>query len=198
MYEQVSRVSLEQEPGYEDPDPLSLTRRLNRLRYCCYNLTGGAIVALAAMLLGIYARATFMPRAGALVLVALLFGGVLAAVVWFIGLIVRRLHDADHSGWWALLAFVPVVNFLLMLYLLVVPGTPGANRFGAPNPPNGALVRVFGGLWWAVQVLMIIVNVILVGLTVFAPQEMVEWNQQFREQLQQQMGQIPGSGRIGD
>jgi uncharacterized membrane protein YhaH (DUF805 family) len=192
MYEQVSRVPLEQESGYENPKPLSLTQRLNRMRYCCYSLTGGVIVTLVAVLLGIYSRATFMPRAGALALVALLFGGMLAAVVWFIGLLVRRLHDTDRSGWWILLAFVPLANFLLMLYLLLAPGTSGPNRFGPPNPPNGPLVLVFGGFWWGLQVLMMLANLALIGLAFLSPQDLPEWNRQFVEQWRQMFERIPG------
>ena len=41
---------------------------------------------------------------------------------------VRRMHDVDKSGWFLL---VPFYN----LYLSVIPGTPGENRFGAP-PEN--------------------------------------------------------------
>ena len=42
---------------------------------------------------------------------------------------VRRLHDLDKSGWWLLLAFIPVIGGLVLLYFLVQPGTPGPNRF---------------------------------------------------------------------
>jgi uncharacterized membrane protein YhaH (DUF805 family) len=38
------------------------------------------------------------------------------------------MHDVDKSGWFLL---VPFYN----LYLSVIPGTPGENRFGAP-PEN--------------------------------------------------------------
>ena len=46
---------------------------------------------------------------------------------------VRRLHDTDRSGWWLLVAFIPIVGALALLYFMVVDGTPGANRYGA-NP----------------------------------------------------------------
>ena len=49
---------------------------------------------------------------------------------------VRRLHDHDKSGWWYLIALVPILGGLYLLYLFVTPGTPGANRFG-PNPLTG-------------------------------------------------------------
>lgn len=43
---------------------------------------------------------------------------------------VRRLHDTDRSGWFYLIALVPLVN-LYLLYVLVTKGTAGQNRFGA-------------------------------------------------------------------
>lgn len=47
-----------------------------------------------------------------------------------IALAVRRLHDFNQSGWWAVLLFVPGVNLLFLLALMAIPGTEGENRFG--------------------------------------------------------------------
>lgn len=49
---------------------------------------------------------------------------------------VRRLHDTDRSGWWALLYFVPLLGFLVLLVFFVLDGTRGANRFGE-DPKGG-------------------------------------------------------------
>ena len=43
----------------------------------------------------------------------------------------RRLHDRDQSGWWLLIAFVPVVGAILLLVWFCLPGTRGNNRYGA-------------------------------------------------------------------
>lgn len=44
---------------------------------------------------------------------------------------IRRLHDLGRSGWFLLLAFVPVVNVVMMLLLLFAKGKPvGATRWG--------------------------------------------------------------------
>ena len=43
---------------------------------------------------------------------------------------VRRLHDVDKSGWLALIAFIPLIGALVLLYFAVQPGTQGPNRFG--------------------------------------------------------------------
>jgi len=57
----------------------------------------------------------------------------LAFVLPSIAATIRRLHDTDRSGWWLLLGFVPFVSLVLLVFLLL-PGTPGGNRFGAPVP----------------------------------------------------------------
>ncbi|SMC67039.1 DUF805 domain-containing protein [Polynucleobacter kasalickyi] len=45
---------------------------------------------------------------------------------------VRRLHDINKSGWWVLLKLIPLLN-LLLLYWLIKRGDPKINQFGAPS-----------------------------------------------------------------
>ena len=60
------------------------------------------------------------------------------AVVWLIfllpilGLQWRRLHDANHSGAWWLINFIPFGGIVLLIFF-VTPGTEGDNRFGPPT-----------------------------------------------------------------
>jgi uncharacterized membrane protein YhaH (DUF805 family) len=49
---------------------------------------------------------------------------------------VRRFHDQDKSGWFVLLNLVPYVGGLIVLVMMCLDGTPGANRFG-PDPKAG-------------------------------------------------------------
>ena len=46
---------------------------------------------------------------------------------------VRRLHDCARSGWWLLIALVPILGFLLLVFWFAQPGTSGENRHG-PDP----------------------------------------------------------------
>lgn len=63
----------------------------------------------------------------------------LGTIVPSIAVSIRRLHDTDRSGWWLLLAFVPLVGFLVLLFFFVSDGTKGPNRFGAdPKDPGQA------------------------------------------------------------
>jgi uncharacterized membrane protein YhaH (DUF805 family) len=65
--------------------------------------------------------------------------GALTGLYWLVVLVpsvavtVRRLHDTDRSGWWALLALLPVLGTIVLFVFCVLDGTPGANRFGE-NP----------------------------------------------------------------
>jgi uncharacterized membrane protein YhaH (DUF805 family) len=47
-----------------------------------------------------------------------------------LGVIVRRLHDLDKSGWWYFFVIVPLVGPIMMLVWLCTRGTNGGNRFG--------------------------------------------------------------------
>lgn len=49
---------------------------------------------------------------------------------------VRRLHDRDRSGWWYLLVFLPLIGWIVLLIWFCLPGSVGANRFGA-DPLGG-------------------------------------------------------------
>ena len=55
---------------------------------------------------------------------------VLAMVVPSVAVAVRRLHDTDKSGWFLLLGVVPFFGGLILLVLMLIDSTPGANRYG--------------------------------------------------------------------
>ena len=48
----------------------------------------------------------------------------------------RRLHDIGMTGWWLLLALAIIIGWIPLLTMLLLPGTPGPNRYGpAPRQP---------------------------------------------------------------
>lgn len=62
--------------------------------------------------------------------------GLLMTLFYFYGLVVivaKRLHDTNHRGWWMLLSFIPLLNLIFFLYLILRSGTTGHNAFGAPR-----------------------------------------------------------------
>lgn len=73
----------------------------------------------------------------------------LAIIIPSIAVVVRRLHDRDLSGWWylgaivaSLIPFVGILASLALLVLMLLPGTPGPNRFG-PDPKDPMNVEAF-------------------------------------------------------
>jgi uncharacterized membrane protein YhaH (DUF805 family) len=54
----------------------------------------------------------------------------IATIIPSIAVAARRLHDTDRSGWWQLLAFVPIIGWILLLIWMCQRGTPDSNRFG--------------------------------------------------------------------
>lgn len=74
-------------------------------------------------------------------LVGLIFGiGFLGLFVPALAVLVRRLHDTDKSGWWALISFVPFGGLVLLVFC-VMEGTKGPNKFGAD--PKGSDAEIF-------------------------------------------------------
>lgn len=59
----------------------------------------------------------------------------LAFILPSIAVSVRRLHDTDRSGWWYWIALVPCIGGIWYLVLMVLPSTPGPNKYGAPSTP---------------------------------------------------------------
>lgn len=180
---------------YEDVKVFSLTQRLNRLRFACYSLTAWILLALLSALLVILLSAVLTGTAlsFAMSVVFILVG--IFALVYFIGLVVRRLHDVGKSGWWFLVFFTPLAAIPLMiamptagllllviqlvsplfsLYLMVAAGE-SMNRFGTPNPPNSFLVSFFGGICWTVSVLVLLLQIAIVTAQYVAPEKVEKY-----------------------
>ena len=201
---------------YEEMRPLSLTQRLNRLRYACYQLTVMVVVALvgvlAAVLVGSAGSGELKENEVLAISLGLLMGAALLAVmVYMFGLSVRRLHDIGHSGWLVLIMVLPVVVVplaiflgggerlvllataiqpLFMLYLFAAAGTAGMNSYGTPNPPNGMLVMIFGGLWWCLWVLMLLANIAMAIFSVFAPELLSGWGMDGQQQQLEELEKL--------
>ena len=49
------------------------------------------------------------------------------------GVFVRRMHDIGRSGWWWLIAFIPIIGWIVLLVFCCLDSQPGENQYG-PNP----------------------------------------------------------------
>ncbi|HEX3809931.1 MAG TPA: DUF805 domain-containing protein [Rhizomicrobium sp.] len=61
----------------------------------------------------------------------------LALLLPSLGVSFRRMHDIDRSAWWLLLAFIPLIGAIILIYWFAQPGTAGSNQFGS-DPKAGA------------------------------------------------------------
>ncbi|QRG67199.1 DUF805 domain-containing protein [Brevibacillus choshinensis] len=64
----------------------------------------------------------------------------LAVLLPSLGVLVRRLHDTGRSGWWFLLAFIPVIGTIILL-VFMCQDSKEDNQYG-PNPKAGTNVSV--------------------------------------------------------
>ena len=55
---------------------------------------------------------------------------------------VRRFHDQGKSGWWVLLALVPLVGSIAVLVFMCLDGNAGDNEYG-PDPKGRGNAETF-------------------------------------------------------
>ena len=104
--------------------------RLARLGFLGRSLLCGLLFLIAASLTHMSLIAFFVGAPLAMVVVLIGFALTAYALVWDTTLYMRRLHDINRSGWWAVLSFFKPMSWLLTLVLVCWPGTYGHNRFG--------------------------------------------------------------------
>ncbi|MEW9856804.1 DUF805 domain-containing protein [Novosphingobium sp. M1R2S20] len=137
------------------------TGRSRRMEFWAFALLNVIVYAIITAIIlattGSVAAFGDVESAGYSAMMSLFFGGAgLLYVIWWLATIipglavtVRRLHDRDMSGWWYLgfiiASFVPLVGLVASIAFFVImllPGTPGPNRYG-PDPKDPASVQVF-------------------------------------------------------
>jgi amino acid transporter len=82
----------------------------------------------------------------------------IAMIVMSVMIAKRRLNDLNRSGWWFLLFIVPLINFVMAIYVIFFPGTEGSNNFG-PAPERNSL---------GVKFLALMVPVVFIGVGILA------------------------------
>ena len=60
----------------------------------------------------------------------------LAVMLPVTGATIRRLHDINRSGWWILIALIPLLGLIGLLIMLALKGTDGENPYGANAAPE--------------------------------------------------------------
>ncbi|MBO5753519.1 MAG: DUF805 domain-containing protein [Proteobacteria bacterium] len=96
--------------------------------YCwlIYVILQGVVSTITDTLLGILGDDSIIAWGLSLVLY-------IAVAIPNIAVATRRLHDIGKSGWAQLIAFIPLVGWLILVYWLIKEGEPGDNKYGL-NP----------------------------------------------------------------
>ena len=73
-------------------------------------------------------------------------GGGIVGLIWIfativpaLALLIRRLHDAGKTGWWALVGFIPLVGAIVLLVFTVTDSSPGENKYGTSPKVSSSL-----------------------------------------------------------
>lgn len=118
---------------------LSASGRFGRFSYLAWNclLAGVTITGILSFVL--LFPDTFVQLQSGHLGTGLLFIGLIYIAIFYFTFVfnIRRLHDRNHTGWLSLLMLLPLVNVLLILYLMCAPGDTHANSYGAPRPTAG-------------------------------------------------------------
>lgn len=106
-----------------------MSGRINRsnfvLTIVIYSIFSGVALYMGTELVNLFE--TKMIR---FLIKGLAFGFGYVAIKGFFVAMVQRLHDCNHTGWWALVVFVPYVDIAFLLALIFYPGTQGTNKYG--------------------------------------------------------------------
>jgi len=132
--------------------------RIGRLRFLA-RLVGFVILGLMISNLGILFAVALSKE----IFVYWVIGGFLLPVFYlFFCTTAQRLHDMGYSAWFALLNFIPYLNFLICLGLICIPGKKNSNTYGPPAPPNSTAVRIVGII--AIMLIFILTMNVLIAL----------------------------------
>ena len=113
---------------YQPVRTFSASGRIGRVRYIGYSIGWAVVIGMLAGALMAFTSGT---RMAPVVGISIIAAYVLLFVIQFL-LTIQRCHDFNTSGWVSLLILIPLVNLVFWF----LPGTPEANRFGPPPPPN--------------------------------------------------------------
>lgn len=110
------------------------TGRARRKEYWMFQLVNFLIaLAFVLMLIPLFPSPDAGEKpVGFAICLVIFFVYVLLTILPGLAVSVRRLHDADLSGLWVLIAFIPGGGIVLLVFH-VLDSTPGPNRYG-PNP----------------------------------------------------------------
>lgn len=102
--------------------------RSRRKEFWGFQLVNAAIIVMIAIIdsmLGTYVDGVL--------LLSLVYG--VATFLPGLAVLVRRLHDTNRSGWYALLSLIPLVGVIVLIILTIEDSWPNQNPFGQTPKP---------------------------------------------------------------
>lgn len=129
------------------PRIFAVNGRIGRLRYLAFAMIISSILMIVIGILS----AIFIPMLATAelsetMMILLMFLVYIPLIVVSIIFMRRRLNDLNKSGWWSILAFVPLIGIFVAIYMLFFPGTKGSNSYGLEPSANPTWVVIIG-LW---------------------------------------------------
>lgn len=101
----------------------SFEGRINRAKYWGYNIMLAIVMGIIAVL-----DVAITGQISAIYIIAAVLS------IWpSFAIAIKRCHDRDRSGWFVLVALVPLLNLWYIVEIAFLRGTIGSNRFG-PDP----------------------------------------------------------------
>lgn len=101
--------------------------------FVLFNIIVSVVVGIIEVSLGLGSGVVSSGGGG----VSASFAGGPLSIIWMliniipgIAVGVRRMHDTDRSGWWLLIALIPIVGGIILIVWFATKGTTGPNRFG--------------------------------------------------------------------
>ncbi|MDI3452407.1 DUF805 domain-containing protein [Acinetobacter sp. V89_4] len=168
----------ENQPLQQD-SPFKANGRFGRLSYAAWLLLYGIIFTSAFAVIGMTAGLVVEPSSNVPVTVGFILLFVLYIAYFYSTfiLMIRRLHDRNHSGWLSLLLLVPFVNIGLMIYLFAAKGDEGTNDYG-PARATPSWERILG--WIYIVIIPILFIVVIIAIAVPSYQTYIEKSQQIK------------------
>jgi uncharacterized membrane protein YhaH (DUF805 family) len=147
------------------PSIFSFNGRIGRLRYLAYGM--GSYMLMMIAMIPLVGASALMGGEPTMSGIGMAIMGVLYIAIFILSIMFgkRRLNDLNRNGWFFLLFLVPIVGFLLAIYMMFFPGTDGDNNFGPAPEANSLGVQILG---WLMPVMLLVGIVAAIAIPQFA------------------------------
>lgn len=105
------------------------SRRKEYWMFLLFNVIVSIVLGIIDMLIGTYSMNTGVGVLSGVYMLVVLIPGIAVTI--------RRLHDTGRSGWWILIALVPIIGGIWLLVLMFLDSQKESNQWG-PSPKYGA------------------------------------------------------------